>query len=510
MAEERHERSPSIDAPSASADGGTALDTTGVAVEDLDPDDPRWRRPPPDRNALRTDAALAAAFFVGALFSLMLYRTAGFYEDPAPMGWSLVWAAVSTLPLAARRRYPCSVAIVVAAAFIVGQVVRVPELLMANITLFLAIYTVGAWVVDRRRAFVTRAVIVFAMFAWLLIAMFQSATDPDALGGFSTAGAFSPLVAFLLIQVLTNLLYFGGAWFFGDRALASARERTLLERRTRELEVERERTAAQAVSLERVRIARELHDVVAHHVSVMGVQAGAARTVLSIDPAAARDALANVEINARSAIDELHGLLTTLRDPDGAGADPAATSASTLGLDALPALVDESTAAGLPTSLDVIGEPRRVPAGVGLNLYRIAQESLTNARKYGGETATADVRVRYLPDAVELEVSNTGRAISGVTNPGGLGQVGMRERAAASGGSLSLGRASDGRYVVRTRVPLAPVTPPAGAASPIIPTDADTTPLSTDDVGTRTPDTETDTGTDAIGAGMASRDGGTG
>jgi signal transduction histidine kinase len=295
--------------------------------------------------------------------------------------------------------------------------------------------------------------------------MFQQATDPESLGGFSRAGAFSPLVAYLLIQVLTNLLYFGGAWYFGDRALAGARERALLERRTHELERERERTAAQAVSLERVRIARELHDVVAHHVSVMGVQAGAARMVLQSDPAAARDALTNVEINARSAIEELHGLLTTLRDPNGAAVDPAASSASTLGLDALPALVDESTAAGLPTTLDVVGEPRRVPVGVALNLYRIAQESLTNARKYGGREATADVRVRFLTDAVELEISNTGRSTSGRANPGGLGQVGMRERAAASGGRIDMGRAADGRYVVRARVPLEPAT----AASPAPP-----------------------------------------
>ncbi|RUR01610.1 sensor histidine kinase [Labedella endophytica] len=434
------------------------LDTDDVAPEDLDPDDPRWRRPAPSQRALRTDIVLAVAFFVGTLFSLMLYRTAGYYEEPASMGVSIVWALVISLPLAFRRRFPCTVALVLSVAFIGGQFLQVPELLMSNITLFLGIYSVGAWVVDRRRAHLIRGLIVVSMFVWLLTAMFQQATDPDSLAGFSRAGAFSPLVAFLLINVLTNLLYFGGAWFFGDRALASARERALLEHRTRELELERSRTAAQAVSLERVRIARELHDVVAHHVSVMGVQAGAARMVMQSDPVAARDALSNVEINARSAIDELHGLLKTLREEDGRDADPAATSASTLGLESLPTLVDDSTAAGLPTTLDVVGEPRRVPAGVALNLYRIAQESLTNARKYGGSAAVADVRVRYLDDAVEVEVSNTGRATSGTPNPGGLGHVGMRERASASGGTIDIGRAGDGRYVVRARVP-APMAP---------------------------------------------------
>jgi signal transduction histidine kinase len=475
MAHDRdHEKTPSGGgvAPASSLpvglpvalDRDSAVDTpVDVTTEHLDPDDPRWRRPAPSRRALRTDIALAVAFFVGTLFSLMLYRTAGFYAEPASMGVSIVWAVAISLPLALRRRFPCTIALVLSVAFIAGQVLQVPEVLMGNITLFLGIYSVGAWVVDRRRAFLTRAFIVVTMFVWLLVAMFQQATDPDALGGFSRAGAFSPLVAYLLIQVLTNLLYFGGAWYFGDRALASARSRALLERRTRELERERERTAAQAVSLERVRIARELHDVVAHHVSVMGVQAGAARTVLQSDPAAAHDALSTVEINARSAIDELHGLLTTLREPDGRSADPAATSASTLGLDALPTLVDESTATGLATTLDVVGRPRRVPAGVALNLYRIAQESLTNARKYGGAAATADVRLRYLDDAVELEVSNTGRAAGGTPNAGGLGHVGMRERASASGGTIDIGRASDGRFVVRARVPSAAPAAPGSA-----------------------------------------------
>jgi signal transduction histidine kinase len=468
MADEKNDRIASGGSSPREARGVDEPDLADVAPEDLDPDDPRWRRSAPSRRAFRTDALVAVTFFVGTIFSIMLYRTAGYYAEPAPMGVSVVWAIAISVPLALRRRFPCSVALVLSAAFIAGQVMQVPELLMANITLFLGIYSVGAWVLDRRRAFLTRALIVVAMFVWLLVAMFQQATDPDALAGFSRAGAFSPLVAFLLINVLTNLLYFGGAWFFGDRALASARERALLEHRTRELERERERTAAQAVSLERVRIARELHDVVAHHVSVMGVQAGAARMVMQSDPVAARDALSNVEINARSAIDELHGLLKTLREPDGHAMDTAATSASTLGLDALPTLVDDSTAAGLPTTLDVVGTPRRVPAGVALNLYRIAQESLTNARKYGGSAATADVRVRYLDDAVEVEVSNDGRTTSGRPNPGGLGHVGMRERASASGGTIDIGRAADGRFVVRARVPV-----PQTAASPAAP-DADT------------------------------------
>jgi signal transduction histidine kinase len=420
-------------------------------VPAIDPNDAAWRRPAVTSRQLRGDAILAAVLFVGTLFSLMLYQVAGLYDDPAPMWLSLIWAVLITMPLALRRKYPNTMAIVVSIAFIGGGELHVPELLMCNITLFMALYAVGAWVDNRRVSLVVRAIIITAMLGWLVIAMFRQTTDPDALEGFSRVGAFSPLVAYLMIQILTNLLYFGGAYYFGDRSYASARQKALLEYRTAELERERERTEQQAVALERVRIARELHDVVAHHVSVMGVQAGAARTVLDSNPAMARDALSNVELGARTAIDELQKLLHTLRESDPVD-DAASSSASTLGLDSLDALVTDSTASGLPTTLEIIGEPRDVPGLVRLSLYRIAQEALTNARKYAGSNATADVRVRYLADAVELEVANTG-AVPSQPRPGGLGHIGMRERVDALGGRLELGPRARGGYLVRARIP---------------------------------------------------------
>ncbi|GHD44736.1 two-component sensor histidine kinase [Mycetocola manganoxydans] len=405
---------------------------------------------------LRADAILAAALFVGTLMSLMLYDISGVYDEPAPMWMSLIWAALITLPLAFRRRFPNTAAIIVSVTFIAGGELRVPELLFCNITLFMALYAVGAWVDNRRTAMLVRGLIIGAMLSWLVIAMLRETTNPEGLDGFSRVGAFSPLVAFLMIQILTNLLYFGGAYYFGDRSYAAARQKALLEFRTDELERERELTAGQAVALERVRIARELHDVVAHHVSVMGVQASAARTVLDSDRAAARDALANIELGARSAIDELQKLLHTLRASD--PVDAASTSASTLGLESLNALVADSTASGMPTTLSVIGEPSEVSPLVALSVYRIAQEALTNARKYAGAGATADVRLRYLPDELELEVTNTG-TVPLTPRPGGLGQVGMRERVDALGGSLELGPRHRGGYLVRARLPLASAGP---------------------------------------------------
>lgn len=290
------------------------------------------------------------------------------------------------------------------------------------------------------------------MFVWMLVTTYLGAVQP----GENTpefAGAFSPYVAYMLILWLVNVAYFGGAYYMGDRAHAAARDREALRRRTRELEEEREMSAAQAVTLDRIRIARELHDVVAHHVSAMGVQAGAARTVLDRDPDAARSILTSVEQSARSAIDELHLLLDTLRAPGGVD-----ETASTLRLEALAELAHEMTAAGTPTSFTVVGEPLEVPETIHVNLYRIAQEALTNARRHAGPDVTADMRLRYDRDAVELEVTNTGRVRPGAR--AGLGQLGMRERAIASGGSLEFGPRDRGGYLARVRVPV-----PRGDAS---------------------------------------------
>ena len=184
------------------------------------------------------------------------------------------------LPLAARRRWPEIVALVASVAFVVGAMAEVGEALFSNIALFIAIYTVGAWGRNRLRANIVRGVIVVGMFAWLFWGLVVGSMTPDQLPEMSREGVISPYLAFGLINVLTNLLYFGGAWYFGDSAYRSARSRAELEQRTAELAAERERTRAQAVAIERLRIARELHDVAAHHVSVIGVQAAAARRVL--------------------------------------------------------------------------------------------------------------------------------------------------------------------------------------------------------------------------------------
>jgi len=433
-------------------------DTPDAPGASPDPDAPGWRRAPLTADQRRYDGVLAVGLLIGAVLSLALGRTAGMYDEPAA-GWVSVLCVVAlTAPLAVRRRWPAPVAVVVAAAFVLTGELHVPETLFSNIALFMALYTVGAWDQNRARATWVRGAVVVAMFVWLLVAMFQAVTDPEGIEGFSNAGAFSPLVAYLLIQLLTNVLYFAGAWWFGDHAWNAARERARTEHRGRLLVGERRRVEEQAVAIERLRLARELHDAVAHHVSMMGVQAAAARMVLDRDRAQAVAALEQVEESAREAVDELHGLLSTLRHT---GTEAEAGSAvGSLGVERLPELVQQAVEAGLAADYQVVGAPVRVPPLTSLNLYRICQEALTNVRKHAGTGATVDVRLRYDADAVELEVADDGTGGRRLprSRSGGLGLVGMQERVAADGGTLETGPRGRGGYLVRARVPLAPRT----------------------------------------------------
>ncbi|MEV8273441.1 sensor histidine kinase [Microbacterium sp. NPDC077184] len=427
-------------------------------------------REPASSPDFRADALLAAGLLVAAIVSTALNAASGIYGLEAPeMHWTLLYAAGLTVPLAFRRRAPEIVAVIVAVVYFFGISARIPEATVGTIAIFISMYTVGAWVDDRRRAMIVRVAIIVGMFVWLTVTTFQSAVDPDD-NTLSREGILSPWLSFMLIQFLINIAFFGGAYYMGDRAYGAAMERRALTFRTLELERERERTAAQAVALDRVRIARELHDVVAHHVSAMGVQAGAARAVLDRDPDAARGALRQVEAEAREALTELRHLLETLRTSDAEADDPGDTlDGSILRLDALDDLVAHAAAHGLPTTIERIGDPRPVPETAQVNLYRITQEALTNARRHSGPGATAEVRVRYGQTDVEIEVTSTGRAPVEVRP--GLGLLGMRERAAASGGTLEAGPRTRGGFLVRARIPLPASTAPETAPVPALTTD---------------------------------------
>lgn len=418
----------------------------GVADRAVDRD---WVRPEPDRRHYSRDVALAAVMLGATALSVLLSQSAGFYKNPAPIWVSALYVLVCTAPLALRRRWPEIVGIVVAGTFALAQILSVPEALFANISLFIALYSVGAWGRHRVRATVVRVVIVVGMFVWLFLALVAHSAAPGSLANLPRTSAISPIVAIGLLQIVTNLLYFGGAFYFGDRAWAAARERSALVNRTAELAAEREINAQRAVSIERVRIARELHDIVAHHVSVMGVQAGAARRVVNSDPAGAAASLRSIESSARTAVAELHRMLTTLRDDGGQATD----GPSTRGIDQISTLAAATCEAGVTMRSRTVGRERPVPPTVGATLYRIAQEAITNTLKHAGPGAEIDLRLRYLDDAIELEIGDSGAGLGSTTVGAGLGHLGMRERVDAVGGTIQIGPRARGGYLVRARIP---------------------------------------------------------
>jgi signal transduction histidine kinase len=221
------------------------------------------------------------------------------------------------------------------------------------------------------------------------------------------------------------------------------------------LEIERAalvHRANEAASLERARIARELHDVVTHNVSVMVIQAGAARKVLAKQPEQAEQALLAVEESGRSALTELRhvmGLLTIERAGEELAPQP--------GLAHLEALISQVRGTGAEVVLTVEGTPARLPDGVDLAAYRVVQEGLTNMVKHAMGAAAA-VRVSYVPDGVEVEVTDTGDGVSSETGGGGRGLLGLSERVEMYGGTVEAGPRISGGFRVLARIPLASVT----------------------------------------------------
>jgi signal transduction histidine kinase len=242
-------------------------------------------------------------------------------------------------------------------------------------------------------------------------------------------------------------LRFVVAWAAGYALRERSEQAEAAEMRATLAEREREAAARVAVAEERTRIARELHDIVAHAMSVMVLQVGAVRHKLPHTLEDDREALGRVEQAGRTALAEMRRLLGAMRsngDRVALGPQP--------GLDALDSLVEDVNHAGLPVQLHVDGEPYDLPRAIDLSAFRIVQEGLTNALKHA-HASHADVTVRYRPDEVELEVADDGRGPA-VSNGHGHGLVGIRERAKIYGGEMSAGAAPAGGFVLSARLPV--------------------------------------------------------
>jgi signal transduction histidine kinase len=326
------------------------------------------------------------------------------------------------LTLLWRRRLPLLVLAINIAAWVVIDVnspINEDPLALA-ITLVIAVYSVGAH--TRGRKVIPGALLVAVLSLTGTIADANEGTVADFLGN---------AVFFFTI--------FGGVWLAG-RAIQSRRLRE------RQLIVERDEGARAAVAEERSRIARELHDVVAHAISVIVLQARGAR---HSDGAERDEALTAIETTGAAALTEMRRLLHMLRADDEAMALAPQPS-----LDQLEGLVTQVRDAGLPVELRIQGARRALPPGVDVSAYRIVQEALTNALKHAGP-ARARVSIRYEADALELEIADTGTGADAVNGAGsGHGLVGMRERVAVFGGELDSGPHSGGGFTVRARLPL--------------------------------------------------------
>lgn len=380
---------------------------------------------------LKVDSVLALALSVLGILTVFSQELEDGMAEPTSV--SVLTVLVVAMPVAVRRRHPLAALAAACAGILVHIVADWPEGTLP-LTAMLLTYSVAAYASPRRAG-----VGLGLVYATLLGVAFSDAPGLDTVG------------------IVGNMAIFTVWWVVG-MALRARREASEARVHTAEERANVERqSAARALAEERLRIAQELHDVVAHSMSVIAVQAGVGAHVLTDRPEQARAALDAISATSRGTLTEMRRLLGVLRDDEGQRSDAPAP-----GLDDLPALVEEVRKAGVPVTLSVTGtddRPQRGTeacshAGIELSAYRVVQEALTNVMKHAGTPTAVDVAVRRFPGGLEVEVTDDGRGAASVgTTPGGHGLVGMRERVDLWGGDLSAGPAEGGGYRVRARLP---------------------------------------------------------
>ena len=395
-------------------------------------------------NPLVVDSVFAALVMVAGLVSLTVEPTADHPTPTDALAVGLVVVGFGVIAL--RRRWPVAVLVVVTVAAIAYLVRDYPDNGLPVIAL-IALYTVAS--------LRPRPVWVGAVSVYLALLLISVITHPEELSPGDFAG---------------NVAIFGIAAVFGDSVRVRRAYTAALEARAADLERNQQVEARRAVAEERLRIARELHDVVAHAMSVVAVQSGVGAHVIDTDPAEAKRILQNVKFTSREALDEMRRLLGVLRqnesdDAPPPGPPPAGTSpvlAPAPGLAGVASLAQGVREAGVPVEVTVTGSPADVPPGVDLCAFRIVQEALTNVIKHAGP-ARAEVDVHHLPGSVTVVVSDDGRGAAADGVPGhpggGLGLLGMRERVAVFGGELTTGPRVGGGFRVAATLPFAPAHP---------------------------------------------------
>jgi signal transduction histidine kinase len=392
---------------------------------------------------------------IAVLIALLdLTALSGGFAQRSPLPFWLV-GALLVVPLVVRRRRPMLVAYVILAGGVLQLLTHgsAPEghslvVRPADLALGISLYTLVAYR-GRRTALPYAAAMAAGTLAWALWrVVYWQHLDSDAVLAAATLS-----VGAVLIFVLS--------WVLGEFVGARRAYDDEVRERLKLVETERDQHTRIAVAAERTRIARELHDVVAHAVSVIVVQADGAAYAIGADPQLARAAVDTISATGREALVELRRLLDVLRRDD----EPAGDRVPQPSIGALPELVEKVTEVGLPVELTLRGELDGLPAAVGLGLYRIVQEALTNTLKHAGPGARAMVRVQRVGGLVEVEVWDNGPVIAGATGTGlgavsgGNGLIGMRERASVLGGTLDAGPLPGGGWRVRATFPVRPAEP---------------------------------------------------
>ena len=374
------------------------------------------------------DGLLAAAILaMGLLPTIDLRPEPEFLRAPDALHVFLI--VLLSAPLVLRRVYTVPVSLVVLASWLVDRGLDYPGT-AAEFGVGVAFYTIGAQL-DRRRSLQFGGVASGVVVLW------------TAIGALVLESVVAIAVLSSVISTVTPLLL--------GREMHERRRRVEeLRERAERAEQEREERARLAVAEERTRIARELHDVVAHQMTVMTVQAEAARRIAGGADPRLVDALETIRTAGHSALAELRRTVGLLRAPEErSGTEPLPR------LSDIEGLVDRVRSAGVPVELDIRGEPRPLSDGAELSAYRIVQESLTNAVRHGGPGVAATVSIEYTADSLDVAVDDDGRGPSpGAAANGGHGVVGMRERIAVLGGEFDAGPKAGGGYLVRATIPI--------------------------------------------------------
>ncbi|MFC7405079.1 sensor histidine kinase [Georgenia alba] len=434
-----------------------------------DPAEPHWERPRPDGADMRKDVLGTAIFMLVGLGMIVLTKSMGMRVEEEEAWRAYAATAAMIAPLALRRRFPITVLLVASGLFVgLSYLSAEASVLMPfQVAYFAALYAAVAWAPDRRLLWLALGLVLLAMALWIIMAFTTaSAADEFGLGQADQAeGPLGQITAAVLYNTVMNFAYFGGAILFGRNSWRSALQRSRLVAQTDRVREQAGELARRAVVDERLRIGRELHDVVAHHIAVIGIQAGAARRVLGKDPAAASQALRTVEGSSRDAVSEMRSLLGVLRSETDTRVDRAPEP----DLRDLARLEVEYRESGLAVEFhraeDRPGDLDDVPAPLALSVYRTVQESLANVLRHSTagtalvtlRTGRDDATTAERPGWVEVEVVDDGRPRSG-TAGSGFGLRGIRERVGLHGGEAEIGprRTGDGwrvraRFAVRVR-----------------------------------------------------------